>query len=119
MAARLYELELAARPTGLKPMHLSSTASLQPGHSSDGRYSTLPPETYQDWQLSSLQVRDFQLKEHIRILRIIARALATICSLATLVPLLMTVVKFLQTKDTYFVVNGVRRTAWAAGTVTW
>lgn len=103
---------------GMKPLYLSSAIAMNSRHS-DGCYIPLPADSVQDWELRSLEDRDSQLKSHIRVLRVVARVLGTICSVATLVPLVMTIVKFLQTKDIYYEVNGVRRTAWAAGTITW
>jgi hypothetical protein len=47
------------------------------------------------------------------------RVIALIMSITTLVPITMTLVKFLLTKNTTFVVDGKERTAWAADTITW
>lgn len=58
-------------------------------------------------------------KRRIRILKAASRILSTILSLATSIPLAMTLVKFLQTKDEYLTVDGQSGTAWAAGTITW
>ncbi|KAE9970353.1 hypothetical protein BLS_004959 [Venturia inaequalis] len=67
---------------------------------------------------------DLQLKNSIRILRVLQRMLATGLSLAALVPTTMTLIKFLQTKNIYKDVqmpNGttVNRTAWAGDTKAW
>lgn len=118
MAKRYYKPEAISPTANLKPMHLTSAISLN-SRLSDGSYDALRPDTFDDWNLRSLEARDAQLKARIRLLRVVARALATICSIATLVPLIMTIVKFLQTKDIYYVVNDVERTAWASGSITW
>ncbi|QDS77915.1 hypothetical protein FKW77_000892 [Venturia effusa] len=67
---------------------------------------------------------DIQLKRSIRILRVVQRILATGLSLAALIPITMTLVKFLQTKNIYkdvHMANGttVNRTAWAKDTKAW
>lgn len=66
-----------------------------------------------------MQAADQRLKQRIRILKLISRVVAFIISLVTLVPLAMTVAKFLLTKDEQFTVNGQERTAWAADSITW
>jgi hypothetical protein len=59
------------------------------------------------------------LKYRIRMLRLISRILATIISIAVLVPISLTLAKFLQTQNIYKEVNGVKRTAWSKTTKTW
>ena len=61
---------------------------------------------------------DQSLKRWVRILKLITRLLNTALSAATLVPLLMTIVKFEQTKGVYFEVDGLQRTAWARDPIT-
>ena len=53
------------------------------------------------------------------VLRFVSRVVALALSSTTLVPLAMTVVKFVSTKDTYFTINGMVRTAWAHDSITW
>ncbi|CZT18689.1 uncharacterized protein RCC_04533 [Ramularia collo-cygni] len=118
MATRYYTPGAASQSGNLKPMYLTSTISLNSRHG-DGNYAQLRPESSQDMELRLLERRDLLLKSRIRWLRVLARALATLCSVATLIPLIMTVVKFLQTRNIQYNVNGAIRTAWAAETVTW
>jgi hypothetical protein len=102
-------------------IHVTSTClhySLRPGTTSD----TCKPVTtgqadYQEIQL--LEIADLHLKHRIRVLKLVSRVVALALSLTTLIPLAMTVVKFLSTKDTYFTINGMVRTAWAHDSITW
>lgn len=64
------------------------------------------------------------LKSRIRRLRVLSRVLAFLISIAVLVPITMTLVKFLQTQNTYRNVTNaqgqvVSRTAWARDTRAW
>jgi len=68
--------------------------------------------------------QDARLKSLIRRLRIISRMLAFLISLGVLIPISLTLAKFLTTKDTYrnvTLTNGTqhRRTAWAKDTKAW
>lgn len=101
----------------LKPFVLADTASVNSTWSTDS-YKPLATATVTDVEISQLEARDAKLKSRIRLLRIISRVLATILSAATLAPLVLTVVKFLQTRNVYYNVNGQERTAWADGTIT-
>lgn len=64
-----------------------------------------------------------KLKQRIRHFRIVSRVASFLISIAVLVPITMTLVKFLSTQNTYrdVVTNGktVSRTAWAKGTRAW
>jgi hypothetical protein len=115
---RFYQPRTPPSSAYLKPLYTTSTVSLNPRFS-DGIYQPVPFDAYQDEELRQLQTRDSVIKSRIRILRVISRALATICSAITLAPLLMTLVKYLQTRNVYFTVNGVERTAWAKDTIAW
>ncbi|TID14005.1 Autophagy-related protein 22-2 [Venturia nashicola] len=75
-------------------------------------------------EIAHVRQDDLQLKKSIRILRVLQRLLATGLSLAALIPLTMTLIKFLQTKDIYKEVQmpdgtKVNRTAWAGDTIAW
>ena len=66
------------------------------------------------------------LKRRIRRLKVVSRALAACLSIAVLVPLSITLHKFLSTKNNYKTVTNeslgtapVRRSAWAMQSVTW
>lgn len=65
-----------------------------------------------------------RLKTNIRRLRLVSRILALLISIAVLVPITMTLIKFLRTKDVYRTVSTatgarVSRTAWAKDTKAW
>lgn len=60
-----------------------------------------------------LQAHDRALKQRIRMLKLVSRILAVILSIATLIPLMMTIIKFLTTRDITYTVDGQTRTAWA------
>lgn len=70
-------------------------------------------------EYAQLQDSDQRLKQRIRILKFISRVIAFGLSLVTLVPLAMTVAKYLLTKNDYFNVDGKQRTAWPAHPITW
>ncbi|KAF2170693.1 hypothetical protein M409DRAFT_64326 [Zasmidium cellare ATCC 36951] len=127
MSGRFYE---STDDHHLKPMHLSqihnhSSASLTSTFSTNTTpqtttYHALPHDTNEETRsLHDLTHRDTTLKRRIRLLRIISRLLATLVSLATLIPLLITLTKFLQTRDVHFTVNGKSRTAWANDSLPW
>ncbi|KAF1956688.1 hypothetical protein CC80DRAFT_492206 [Byssothecium circinans] len=74
--------------------------------------------------LASLHKEDAALKARIRRLRLISRIISTVLSLAVLVPITMTVHKFLTTQNIYRPVpqpDGTTktRTAWAKDTKAW
>ncbi|KAH7394232.1 hypothetical protein DE146DRAFT_661185 [Phaeosphaeria sp. MPI-PUGE-AT-0046c] len=122
---------------------MSSPALSSPGFPSPGLSSGQPSPLksthvfYQDEQTSYQPTAQFQnleklndaanqdiiLKSRIRRLRVVSRAVAFVISIGVLVPLLMTLIKFEQTKDVYqtVVVNGkpISRTAWAKDSRTW
>ena len=102
----------------LKPMSLVDNSSLYSTHS-DGSYNPVSPGLYDDNDLQRLETRDAALKYRIRLLRVISRVIATIISAATLAPLTMTLVRFFETRNEYFTVDGEQRTAWASGTIAW
>ncbi|KXT03771.1 hypothetical protein AC578_708 [Pseudocercospora eumusae] len=111
----------------LKPMHFVDTASIHSDRtgSNTSYYNPVPdynnpPQTHFDTsELHQLEAYDNRLKQRIRTLKLISRISATVLSATTLGPLLATIIKFLQTKDIYFEVDGVKRTAWAHDTITW
>ncbi|EME77796.1 uncharacterized protein MYCFIDRAFT_79060 [Pseudocercospora fijiensis CIRAD86] len=123
MAGRFYE-----RPNDLylKPMHLVDTASIHSRTGSNASYynpvphDNNPNQSHLDTsELHHLETYDNNLKQRIRILKLISRISATILSAITFGFLLATIIKFLLTKDIYFEVDGVKRTAWAHNTITW
>lgn len=102
--------------THLKPAPYAETASVRSG-ASDDYYKPVAPSQFSDAELRQLEQRDSKIKQRIRILRLVSRVLAFITSGATVAPLTYTLVKYLQTRNLYYVVDGVRRTAWASGTI--
>lgn len=103
----------------LKPMYSVDNTSMHSGLSSGSEYKPLHQHALPDPELRRLELEDLKIKRRVRVLRFASRILATILSGATLAPLTMTLVKFFQTKDTYYTVDGVQRTAWANDTITW
>ena len=81
-------------------------------------YAPLAASPYSEFELQQLDDKDSKLKHRIRQLRVVSRVLAVILSAAVIVPLSWTLVKFLETRNEYFTVDGERRTAWASGTNT-
>lgn len=102
----------------LKSMPHASTYSVSSGLSDD-YYKPVSQAPLQDSQLQNLEARDQTLKRRLRIIKFASRVLAMILSGVTIAPLAATVIKFLQTRNVYYIVDGVQRTAWANGTVTW
>jgi hypothetical protein len=68
--------------------------------------------------MDRLQAQDRNLKRRIRVLKFASRILAVLLSIATLIPLLMTITKFVNTRNTTYTVDGQTRTAWARNTIT-
>ena len=95
----------------LKPVYSADATSVY----SSGSY----PGPYENNELQRLETQDVALKHRIRVLRVVSRVLAVIIGAATVAPLAMTLVKFFETRNVYFTVDGERRTAWASGTITW
>ena len=102
----------------LKPVSYVQTNSVHSGHY-DGSYRPGSTATCPELELTQFETKDAKLKSRIRILRAIQRTLAVILSAATFAPLAMTLVKFFQTRNVYFTVDGEQRTAWADGTEAW
>lgn len=94
----------------LKPLPQATTTSTPAGTSAS--YTPIDPN-------SALARLDAKHKRRIRVLKALSRILATLLSLATFIPLAMTLIKFFQTRNETMVVDGEERTAWASGTVTW
>ncbi|KAI2483370.1 hypothetical protein Ptr902_05687 [Pyrenophora tritici-repentis] len=74
--------------------------------------------------IKKAQKEDARLKSLIRRLRIISRTLAFLLSLGVLIPITLTLTKFLSTKETYRTVTladgtSNTRTAWAKNTRPW
>ncbi|KAG9385922.1 hypothetical protein A1F94_002672 [Pyrenophora tritici-repentis] len=106
--------------------HLLSPTLSSPGFSS-GHPSPLmhqgPPSPDFD-AIKKAQKEDARLKSLIRRLRIISRTLAFLLSLGVLIPITLTLTKFLSTKETYRTVTladgtSNTRTAWAKNTRPW
>lgn len=107
----------------MKPMLQTSSYYINPTNAPPS-YNPIPSYTTHattaaNQTNSPTNPTDATLKHRIRQLKFLHRLLSALLSLATLIPLTLTLAKFLTTKDTYFPVNGVERTAWAAGTITW
>ena len=62
---------------------------------------------------------DASHKGPIHTLKVLSRTLSLILSIATFVPLAMTLVKYFQTRNETIYVDGEYRTAWATDTQTW
>lgn len=99
-------------------MFNADTTSLHSGLS-DEYYKPIAAHPLPDAELARLESRDQRLKYRIRVLRLISRVVAAILSATTLAPLAMTIIKFLQTRNVYYEVDGKQRTAWANDTITW
>lgn len=106
---------------GHNDFHLNPVSQAHASRSSFASYAG--SEAYKplvhNQEASKLVAADQRLKTRIRILKLISRVAALLLSLATLVPISMTLVKFLLTRNTYFTVDGKERTAWAQDTITW
>ena len=110
----------ASSNISLKPM-LQNQAPMQSTGSSFNNDAYKPIASYhvQNQEINPLASSDQRLKQRIRILKLVSRIIALILSLATLVPLSMTLAKFLMTKNELFNVNGQERTAWAKDSRAW
>ena len=102
----------------LKPVPYAESSSLH-SRLSDDFYKPVAPSPYSNAELGNLEERDAKLKHRIRQVKLISRILAVSISAATVATLAMTLIKFFQTRHVYFTVDGVSRTAWASGTITW
>jgi hypothetical protein len=94
-------------PQGQVPAYFCSSIT------NEDPYQPIAPNPSQVSKHDHLQAADRRLEYRIRVLRLVSRSIAFILSLTTLVPLALTLAKFLSTKDTYFTVDGKERTAWA------
>ncbi|KAK3642082.1 hypothetical protein LTR56_010953 [Elasticomyces elasticus] len=103
----------------LKPMYATTTTPSLNSSASNEYYNPVSQYPLGDGEVQRLEARDVRLKKEIRILRLVSRIIATILAGVTLAPLVMTLIKFLQTRNTYYTVDGQQRTAWAANTQTW
>ncbi|KAK5685980.1 hypothetical protein LTS10_002093 [Elasticomyces elasticus] len=103
----------------LKPMYATTTTPSLQSSASNDYYNPVSQYPLGDGEVQTLEARDHRLKKEIRILRLVSRIIATILAGVTLAPLVMTLIKFLQTRNTLYTVDGQQRTAWAANTQTW
>ena len=103
-----------------QPPKAPSYAAATPlGSGYNNAYEPLAPSvSHQSLESIRLEAADSKIKRYIRILRFVSRTLAVILSAATVVPLVITVIKFLETRNQTITVNGEQRTAWASGTIT-
>ncbi|KAJ4984769.1 hypothetical protein SVAN01_09727 [Stagonosporopsis vannaccii] len=99
--------------TPLKPLHLAAQPAYHHANSSVGNHDDLQHALQDDTHLKAL----------IRRFRLISRILSTLISIGVLVPLTMTVIKFLTTQNTYRTVTTpsgtTSRTAWHHDSRTW
>lgn len=115
-----YNSNDASSSISLKPMLQNQAPSLFAGSDSyNGAYNPIAGNPIRNQDTNPLTVADQRLKQRIRILKLISRIIALVLSLATLVPLTMTLTKFFTTKNDILVVNGQERTAWAKDSRTW
>ena len=98
----------------VKPSAYAETVSMY----SNDDYKPVAPSPYSDYELQKLEEDDAKLKYRIRVLRIVSRVLAVILSAATVAALAMTLVKYFETRNVYYSIDGEQRTAWADGTIT-
>ncbi|KAF3005081.1 hypothetical protein E8E13_009729 [Curvularia kusanoi] len=101
-------------PTPLKPLHFAQQIGYQHNPSS--------LEKHDDLQDALLE--DAHLKSRIRKFRVLSRILSTAISIGVLAPITMTVIKFLQTRNTYRTIQHpdgttTTRTAWAHDSKVW
>ena len=96
-----------------------SSASVHSVSTGDAQYQPLTAPYVPDSQHYRLEHRDRRFKLWVRILKFAERITALVFSAMTLTPLVMTLVKFFETQDIYYTVNGEQRTAWARNTITW
>ncbi|KAL2356283.1 hypothetical protein BJ546DRAFT_597657 [Cryomyces antarcticus] len=117
VAPSYYNPGAGGTPSAPKPMLLADSVSIN-SSLSGAKYDQVLHDDSSD-QLYGLQKRDESIKQRIRILKLFSRIAAAVVSAVTFVPMTMTLVKYLQTKDTYHSVGGASRTAWAVNTTTW
>lgn len=103
---------------GLKPLYTAETASIHSGYSG-GSYRPVSYEPYQNLELERMETRDYQIKQRIRILRLVSRVFTFFLSGATMGAMIIVLIKFFETRNQYLTVDGEQRTAWADGTITW
>jgi len=96
-----------------------STASSFQNDDDDNAYNPIASYTVHNQETKVFDAADQRLKQRIRTLKLLSRLLALVLSLATLVPLAMTLAKYLTTKNDFFDVNGQERTAWAHDSQSW
>ncbi|KAF2827729.1 hypothetical protein CC86DRAFT_290670 [Ophiobolus disseminans] len=100
----------------MKPLHLLS-------HEQNPSYHHAP--TYEDFEhVKAASHEDAALKARIRRLRIFSRVLAFLISIGVLIPISMTLAKYLSTRNTFRTFTSVSgqpitRTAWAKDTRAW
>ncbi|KAK5126462.1 hypothetical protein LTR85_010698 [Meristemomyces frigidus] len=102
----------------LKPMFSGAANARQPELSGE-YYRPVATHPVPDNELLRLEAHDSRLKQRIRILKFVSRVVAMIMSATTLAPLVMTLVKYLETRNVYYTVDGQQRTAWANNSITW
>ncbi|KAK6389519.1 hypothetical protein LTR65_006690 [Meristemomyces frigidus] len=102
----------------LKPMFSDDVNSMG-SRLSDEYYRPVATHPVPDAELSRLEAHDRRLKHRVRVLKFVSRVVASAMSAITLAPLVMTLVKYLETRNTYYNVNGIDRTAWPNNSNTW
>ncbi|KAH7095277.1 hypothetical protein FB567DRAFT_512214 [Paraphoma chrysanthemicola] len=106
----------SGQPSPLKPLHILS-------HNQSPAYHHAP--AFEDFEpLKEASHEDTLLKRRIRIFRVVSRILSFALSIAVLIPITLTLVKFLRTKDTYRTIpapagQSTTRTPWARNTRAW
>jgi hypothetical protein len=110
----------ASSSISLKPMLQNQAPSQSTGPSlNNDPYRPVANYTVHGHETNLLTAADQRLKQRIRILKLVSRIIALMLSLATLIPLTMTLAKFLMTRNESFVIDGQERTAWAKDSLTW
>lgn len=113
-------IDYAMGDVHLKPMLSAQASPYSHASWTNGKpYKPIASEAPLSDEYTLSQAADQRLKHRIRVLKLISRVIALLLSLATLAPITMTLVKFLLTRNTTFVVDGQERTAWAAESITW
>lgn len=84
--------------SGLKPLMMADTASVSSGYSVTTEYKPVRSEKREPVDYERVEAKDLRLKQRIRKMKFVSRLLTVIIDAITIVPLIMTVVKYLQTR---------------------
>ncbi|KAF2100045.1 hypothetical protein NA57DRAFT_75549 [Rhizodiscina lignyota] len=110
--------------TPLKAMTLVDAHGYSPSHAGHFEGDRVYDNNEFQFQYEQVSRDDAILKHRIRILKVTSRTIATLLSIGSLIPVALTLHKFLSTQNTFKDVktasgSTVHRTAWAFGTRAW